>query len=270
LLADREGFLGTTSGETWSGVSCEAAPVSRLPAVLAWVGGTALHPAGLVAGAGLVVGSVLTTGSPAPGARVAGGLLWGAGPENSLLAVAASALASAGARERPLTDDEEAWARAELLGDALPPRRRVVVTDTVGAGDRPFVMPRWDGAVTVNLGPELFPDPAGTDPHTFLHELVHVCQVRALGVRVFTTRAALTQVAHTLGRDAYAYDGPVRPLAGYGLEQQAQLLADWWRGSPGRRGRPVPRAGLHEHTRRPRDSASPWAACVADLHAGRL
>lgn len=244
--------------------------MSRLPAVVAWVAGTALHPAGVLAGAGLVAGSVLTTGSPVPGARVAAGLLWGAGPEGSLLAVAASALASAGARERPLTGEEEAWARAELLGGALPARRRVVLTDTVGAGDRPFVMPRWDGAVTVNLGPALFDDPVSADPHTFLHELVHVCQVQALGTRAFTTRAALTQVGHTLGRDAYAYDGPARPLAAYGLEQQAQLLADWWRGSPGRRGRPVPRAGLRGHTRRPKDPASPWAACAADLRAGRL
>lgn len=241
-----------------------------LPAVLAWVAGTALHPAGLVAGSGLVLGSVVTTGSPAAGARVAGGLLWGAGPENSLLAVAASALAAAGARERPLSAAEESWARAELLGDALPPRGRVVVTDVVGAGDRPFVVPRWDGGITVNLGADLFDDPVSADPHTFLHELVHVCQVHALGTRAFTTRAAVTQVLHSAGRDAYAYALPVRPLAAYGLEQQAQLLADWWRGSPGRRGRPVPRAALRGHTRRAKDPASPWAACAGDLRAGRL
>ncbi|MCO7220883.1 hypothetical protein [Klenkia sp. PcliD-1-E] len=244
--------------------------MSRLPAVAAWVAGTALHPAGLLLGAGLVAGSVLGTGTPAAGAQVAGGLLWGAGPQNSLLALAASAWASAGARERTLTPDEETWARRELLGDALPPRARVVVTDVLGAGGRPFTMPRWDGTTTVNLGPDLFADPVSADPHTFLHELVHVCQVRARGTRAFTTRAALTQVRHSTGRDAYAYDLPVRPLAAYGLEQQAQLLADWWRGSPGRRGRPVPRAGLRGHTRRPRDPAGPWAACVADLHAGRL
>jgi hypothetical protein len=239
--------------------------VLLLPA--AWLVGTALHPAGAVLGAGLALGSVVTTGSPAAGARVADGLLWGAGPENSLLAVLASGVAALGSRERAMTAAEHDWAADELLGDALPPRHRLVVTDTVGAGRRPFVFPRWDGAVTVNLGPELYADPVGTDPHTFLHELVHTAQVRALGRRAFTGRAAVEQVRHTLGRDAYAYDLPARPLTSYGLEQQAQLLADWWRGRPGRRGRPT---ALRGHTRRAQDPGSPWAACVDDLRAGRL
>ncbi|SCX43507.1 hypothetical protein SAMN03159343_1244 [Klenkia marina] len=242
-------------------------PRTQLPGAAAWLVGTALHPAGAVLGAGLAVGSVVTTGSPSAGARVAGGLLWGAGPENSVLAVLAAGVASLGVRERPMTADEHAWAADELLGDALPPRHRLLLTDTVGAGRRPFVFPRWDGAITVNLGPELYDDPVGTDPHTFLHELVHTCQLRTAGARAFTSRAVVEQVRHTLGRDAYAYDLPVRPLAAYGLEQQAQLLADWWRGRAGRRGRPAP---LRGHTRRPKDPANPWAACVADLHAGRL
>ena len=241
-----------------------------LPPALAWTAGTVLHPAGGVLGAGLVVGSAVTTGSASAGARVAGALLWGAGPENSVLAVLAAGVAALGGRERTMTAAEHGWAADELLGDALPPRHRLVVTDTVGAGGRPFVVPRWDGAITVNLGPELYADPVSADPHTFLHELVHTCQVRAAGPRTFTSRAAVEQVRHTLGRDAYDYGLPVRPLGGYGLEQQAQLLADWWRGSPGRRGRPVTRGGLRGHTRRPKDPASPWAGCVDDLRAGRL
>ncbi|MEI4274225.1 hypothetical protein TEK04_21080 [Klenkia sp. LSe6-5] len=242
-------------------------PRTPLPAAAAWVLGTSLHPAGAVLGAGLAAGSVVTTGSASAGARVAGGLLWGAGPENSLLAVLVSGVAALGVRERTMTAAEHAWASDELFGDALPPRHRLVLTDTIGAGRRPFVVPRWDGAITVNLGPELYDDPVAADPHTFLHELVHTCQLRAAGPRAFTSRAVAEQVRHTLGRDAYAYDFPVRPLAEYGLEQQAQLLADWWRGRAGRRGRATP---LRGHTRRPKDPASPWAACVADLRAGRL
>jgi hypothetical protein len=248
---------------------CQAATVTSLrwlPPAAAWATGTVLHPAGAVLGAGLVLGSLATTGSPAAGARIADGLLWGAGPENSVLAVAASGAAGLFSRERELTAAEHDWAAAELLGDALPRRDRLVVTDTIGAGGRPFVFPRWDGAITVNLGPELYADPVGADPHTFLHELVHTVQVhRSPTRRAFTSRAVAEQVRHTLGRDAYAYDLPVRPLDTYGLEQQAQLLADWWRGSPGRRGRPVTRGGMRGHTRRPRDPDSPWAACAADL-----
>ncbi|GAA4342730.1 hypothetical protein GCM10023162_40440 [Klenkia terrae] len=87
----------------------------------------------------------------------------------------------------------------------------------------------------MNVGPELFADPVRADPHTFLHELVHTCQVHhASSRRAFTSAAVVTQVRHSLGRDAYAYDLPVRPLAAYGMEQQAQLAADWWRGRPGR------------------------------------
>lgn len=234
----------------------------------AWTAGTVLHPAGAVAAAGLLVGSILTTGSPAAGARIADGLLWGAGPENSLLALAASGVAATTSRERAVTTAEHGWAAEELLGDALPPRERLVLTDALGAGGRAFVFPRWDGAITVNVGPELFEDPVRADPHTFLHELVHTCQVRhASSRRAFTSAAVVTQVRHSLGRDAYAYDLPVRPLAAYGMEQQAQLAADWWRGRPGRRGRPT---ALRGHTRRPRDPASPWAACVADLRAARF
>ena len=240
----------------------------RLPLAAAWTAGTVLHPAGAVAAAGLLVGSVLTTGSAAAGARIADGLLWGAGPENSLLALVAGGVAAATSRERAVTAAEHDWAAAQLLGDALPPRERLVLTDTLGASGRPFVFPRWDGAITVNLGPEHFADPAGTCPQTFLHELVHTCQVHhAPSRRAFTSAAVATQVRYSLGRDVYAYELPVRPLAAYGMEQQAQLAVDWWRGRPGRRGRPAP---LRGHTRRPEDPASPWASCVADLRAARF
>ncbi len=239
-----------------------------LPPAMAWTAGTVLHPVGAVAAVGLVAGSLVATGSPAAGARVADGLLWGAGPENSLLALVASGVAAAASRERVVTAAEHGWAAEELLGDALPPRERLVLTDTVGAGRRPFVLPRWDGAITVNVGPDLYADPVRTGPYDFLHELVHACQVHhASSPRAYTSAAVATQVRHTLGRDVYDYQLPVRPLAAYGMEQQAQLTADWWRGRPRRWGG---RTSLHGHTRRPRDPASPWAACVADLRAGRF
>jgi hypothetical protein len=58
--------------------------------------GELLTPVGVVVFIGLEVGSLISTGSLVPGARVAEGVLWMAGPGNSLLAIAAESIASLG------------------------------------------------------------------------------------------------------------------------------------------------------------------------------
>src|SRR5205807_1728632 len=63
------------------------------------LGATPLGAAiGLVVFVGVEVGSLIETGSLVPGARVVEGVLWLAGPSNTLLALAAEGIASAGSR----------------------------------------------------------------------------------------------------------------------------------------------------------------------------
>ncbi|MEI6399207.1 MAG: hypothetical protein WCO71_10585, partial [Pseudomonadota bacterium] len=49
--------------------------------------GTALSPVGVVVFVGVEIGSLISSGSLVPGARLIGGVLWMAGPENTLLAI---------------------------------------------------------------------------------------------------------------------------------------------------------------------------------------
>ena len=76
-----------------------------------------------------------------------------------LLALAAAGIASAGSNTRELTDEEYRWANDQVFSGTLPPRDRIVLTDTVGAGNRAFTFPRFDGKITVNMGADGFADP---------------------------------------------------------------------------------------------------------------
>lgn len=72
--------------------------------------GELLTPVGVVVFIGLEVGSLISTGSLVPGARVAEGVLWMAGPGNSLLAIATEGIASLGSRTRELEAEWYDWA----------------------------------------------------------------------------------------------------------------------------------------------------------------
>jgi hypothetical protein len=141
-----------------------------------------------------------------------------------------------GERRRTLTLEEYEWAR-RVFATTLPPRERLVLTDSIGAWGRAFTFPRRDGTIAVNMGPASFADPrthgvaeAGMKyGEMFVHELVHAWQLHhagddpALLVGVLTSR-----IAELVGIDPYAYriGGP---YGEYGVEQQAQLVSDWFR-----------------------------------------
>jgi len=93
---------------------------------------------GVVVFVGAEVGSLISTGSLVPGARLAGRVLWLAGPSNTLLALAAEGIASAGSRTRELTEEEYRWANDAVFSGSLPPRTDLVLTDTIGGGNRAF------------------------------------------------------------------------------------------------------------------------------------
>lgn len=223
---------------------------------------------GAVTFVGLSVGSYVVTGSMTPGARLAEGILWMAGPMNTLYAVAASGLASAGSRERLLHQEEYDWANREVFHGSLPPREKVLLTDTIGGGDRAFVFPRFDGRISLNMGPTAFDDPRHykgeneedrTLGRTFIHELVHACQVHYASTDLSLLADALaTKLCEAGGHNPYEYG-----LAGFefgdrNLEQQAQVVGDWFAGFP------QEKEWRANHTNIPKDDNSPYYRYIVE------
>jgi Repeat of unknown function (DUF346) len=214
--------------------------------------GTVLGPAiGAVIFVGVEVGSLIATGSLVPGARILNGVLWMAGPGNTLLAIAAEGVAIIGSRTRELTQEEYDWANTEVFFGALPPRDQIVLTDTIGGGNRAFTFPRYDGKITLNMGPDAFadprlyhvgytrnperypfPNPAIVKGEIFIHELVHACQIQHSSMDVtLLADAFASKVCETTGGNPYVYGLAGSAYTDFNLEQQAQIVSDWFAGA---------------------------------------
>ena len=225
--------------------------------------GSVTGPLGAVIFVGLEIGSLIDSGSLVPGARLASGILWMAGPENTLIAIAAEGIVSAGSGTREITQSEYDWANQQVFLGALPPRDRLVLTDTIGAGNRAFTFPRADGKITLNMGPTAFGDPRrymseSVYGRTFIHELVHSCQIHHAPMEVSLLADALgSKLCEVAGDDPYLY-GPA-PLAytELNLEQQAQIVSDWFAGKPRRN------TGTN-HTGVPMDINSPYFEYIVE------
>jgi hypothetical protein len=181
------------------------------------------------------VASLLTTGSLTAGARLVGGALGPTDPWTLALAGAAELVVATRERSRELTPEEYAWAGRVFAG-TLPPRERLRLTDTIGADERPFTFPRLDGTITLNMGPAGFADPRRygvtregmVRGESFVHELAHAWQAhRGLDVALLTGGLAC-RLRELVGDNPYTYE-PGQPFAEYTLEQQAQIVSDWFR-----------------------------------------
>jgi hypothetical protein len=208
---------------------------------------------------GVEIVSSLLTGSPVPGAIIAGGVPWLAGPAGIFLRVLVTASGSDG---RQLTDQEYAWANDMVFRGSLPPIHTFQITNYIGIGNLPFTFPTLGGLTLVSLGDALFNDLHSDDP-TVIHELTHVCQIAHTQDLVFTTTAIATQLKDRL-TDAHVYD---YGAAGFdftdlGIEAQAAVVEDWFRGCPppDRPMNPDPR----NHTKIPMDAQSPYYRYITD------
>jgi hypothetical protein len=45
-------------------------------------------------------------------------------------------------------------------------------------------LPRYDGKITINLGPEAYEDPRAFDAATFIHELTHTWQIEHVNIEI--------------------------------------------------------------------------------------
>jgi hypothetical protein len=205
---------------------------------LRWFGGTLLigSTAGLLIFAGVELGSLLATGSLVPGARIAEGVLWLAGPYGTLYALAAEGVASLGSRSRELSQAEYDFAQPVFAG-MLPARDLLILTDTIGGGNRAFVWPRFDGKITINMGAESYDEPRnhrvanGSKKYgeTFIHELVHAWQIHHASMNLaLLADAFASKVCEAGGVSPYKYGSAGPPFSDFSLEQQAKIVADWF------------------------------------------
>jgi hypothetical protein len=170
-----------------------------LESLIKWTAGELV----ITPGSGLIlvtatsVVSLATSGSLIPGARVIDGTLWLAGIAN------------------------------QVFRGSLPPREKIVVSNSMGAGGRPFTYPRFDGKIVLNLG-DHYTDPRGyttskrpVPGQLLIHELVHVWQYH-------NNAAAISYVGDALwARVREDYDpGKVlsEPWDSFGLEEQATIV----------------------------------------------
>jgi hypothetical protein len=195
-----------------------------------WVVGSVLLQPGIltliVLGGG--AGSLITTGGFTSGARLIGGTLWLAGPGGTLVALASEGVAALGSREREISEAEFSWADQEVFRGTLPSRHRIILTDIVGGNNRPFVFPRFDGKITVNLGKGVYQNPLNF-PGSFVHELVHKWQLEnTYNDFAFIATGISTQVCMVFGSEPYDLPPGTPPFADFNLEQQAQAVQTWF------------------------------------------
>lgn len=218
---------------------------------------------GLVVFVGVEIGSLISTGSLVPGARIIENVLWMAGPANTLFAIAAAGIASIGSRTRELTQEEYDWANNEVFFGSLPPRDRIVLTDTIGGSDRAFTFPRFDGKITLNMGDTAFDDPrryhSGMYGQTFIHELVHACQIQHTKMDIVLLADALSsKVCEATGPSPYLYGVAGFDYTRMNLEQQAQVVSDWFAGVAQNS------HDITNHTGEAKDTNSPYFRYIND------
>jgi hypothetical protein len=147
--------------------------------------------------------------------------------------VVGAAVTAALIKQRHMTDAEKAFADQVFKGKL--PVDRILLTNLVGLGDRPFTAPGPGGAILVNLG-KGYDDPVnytGKGGDRLGENAAHAWQI---GNESFTPeyycRAVSTAVG-TLGGDmsAYRYGPAGGSWASFGTEQQASIVDEWFAGS---------------------------------------
>ena len=132
-------------------------------------------------------------------------------------------------QERQILDSEYFQADKVFHG-TLPPKINIIISDGLGAGQRPYTVPRpltpWK--YVIYIGPQAFPR-ADVPPfdHTLIHELTHVWQgFHGRSRWGYVCNSVINQAIY--GTGAYDYQ-PGDAWGHYNAEQQAELVEDWYR-----------------------------------------
>ncbi|WP_017236423.1 hypothetical protein [Streptomyces sp. SS] len=200
---------------------------------------------GLAIFIGVELGSFLATGEFGAGAVILEEVLWMAGPGNTLLAVAAHAIAELAYDEKEIPEDAYRLINEHVFGHTLPARENLCITDIGGEArdgeQRPFTMSSpVDGKIRLNTGQAGFDDPVGhcvgrvgatglaIIPYEVLvHELAHAWQIEWTGFAPSWFADATS--ASVGGETSYRYGPPGPEFAGgFTVEGQAQIVSDWF------------------------------------------
>jgi hypothetical protein len=218
---------------------------STLDSIMGWVlkfgVGTLAGPSiGALVLIGIEAESIASSGSALPGLRIAAGVLWLAGPENTLFAIGAEEVANLFIDGAEVTEEEYRWANGPTAEDSgvflgcLPPREKLWKTNIMGPGGRQFTFPRYDGKILLNMGPQAFHDPRILPGHTygevFVHELVHACQIQHTDKLSLFANAVSAKLSEATGNDPYLYGTADHDYTQLNSEQQAQIVQDWFAG----------------------------------------
>lgn len=120
---------------------------------------------------------------------------------------------------------------------SLPPRDRIRLPDTIGGGNRAFCVPRFDGVITINMRPESFDNPrvhkldkGRAYGEVLIHELVHAWQIHNAPMEEALLADALAaKICELQEIDLYEYGPPGPPFHDFLLEQQGNIVSDWFR-----------------------------------------
>ncbi len=182
---------------------------------------------GLVILVGVELASLIGTGSFTAGSTLLGGNLLMLGPAGAVFVLLSAGVAALGTERRTLTEQEYAVAD-EVFAGTLPPRGDLLLTDAVGAEDRPFTWPRFDGKVMVNLGPAAYADPLA-HRGLLIHELTHAWQIENHpSGAAWVADALVTQLGHSLSGEGYEPGPAGPPWEEFNLEQQATIVERWF------------------------------------------
>lgn len=211
------------------------------------------------------------------GVVVASGVLMVFGPSAIVAAIVAGAAAGVAVelalKHRKLTERPEEVEFANRVFQGTLPVDRIVLTNMLGIGGRPFTIPSVGDTILVNLG-EGFDDPihytGKGDPdkprkqaagQLFIHELVHAWQIDAAFFLPGLMCEAILNQSTTLGgdMDVYRYGPPGREFGRFNLEQQASIVDDWFGAS-----------GRMQSGNRPASEESPYFRYIRDNIRNRI
>jgi hypothetical protein len=139
-------------------------------------------------------------------------------------------------QHRQMNEDEIATAQEVFAGQL--PYDRVVFTNLSTFGGRQFTAPGVDGKIYCNLGPA-YDNPLGFASGAYpaagevmIHELTHAWQIANNSfLPGFVCSGVVNQTHYLMGDDVYAY-GPAGPAwSDLNLEQQGQIVNQWFAGS---------------------------------------
>ena len=107
---------------------------------------------------------------------------------------------------RYITTREYNFANTYLYGGTLPAKSKILISNLLGAGNRPFVWPTGTGHILMNMGQSGYSN-ALYDEGLFIHEIAHVWQLHVTENIKWTIGGITTQIKNsTTDTDAYSVD----------------------------------------------------------------